>query len=421
MVPWYGVDIPGGAEAETRRTAEHLHRAGVPVEILTTCVKEFQADWAQDYHRPGVTRENDVLVRRFPVAARDRVAFDAVNLKLMRSQPITSEEEEIFVRHNVNSFALTEYIREHLVEYIFVFIPYLFGTTYAGVAACEGKALLIPCLHDESYARLTVTRRMVSQVRKLILHSPAELALAADLYPLPEDRPILLGEGVDTDFVTDAADFRRRYGVAGPFILYAGRKDEGKNVDVLIEYFRRYRRGRKAPLDLILLGGGQLPVPVAANEGIRDLGFVPVQDKYNAYAAATLLCQPSQRESFSLVLMEAWVAGTPALVHSDCAVTRDHCVRGRGGLCFASYPEFEACLDLLLDYSPLRKRLGANGREYVLDNYRWDVIVDRYRALFAEVVKTCDACLNDSGRAGDDAATPARELAVNALGAGLTG
>ncbi len=384
VTPWYGSNIPGGAEAETHRTAKHLYEAGLPVEVLTTCVREFRSDWGQNHHRAGETREDGVLVRRFPVRQSDLTAFDTVNWKLMRNQPITSAEEEIYVRESVCSPKLTDYIAEHLNEYVFIFIPYMFGTTYWGIAACQGKAFLIPCLHDESYARMGVFREMFAQVRRLILHTEAELALARSLYNLADDVPVLLGEGVDTGFFADGAAFRRKYGIDSPFILYAGRKDGGKNIDLLIDYFRRYRSQRAQACQLVLIGGGPLPVPIAPDEGIRDLGFVPIQDKYDAYAAATLLCQPSLMESFSLVLTEAWVANTPALVHSDCAVTREHCQRSNGGLYFADYAEFAACVDLLLARPGLRATLGANGRRYVLENYRWDAIIGRYRALLAE-------------------------------------
>ena len=47
-----------------------------------------------------------------------------------------------------------------------------------------------------------------------------------------------------------------------------------------------------------------------------DLGFVPIQDKYDAYAAAELLCQPSKHESFSYVIMESWLCERPVLVLS---------------------------------------------------------------------------------------------------------
>jgi glycosyltransferase involved in cell wall biosynthesis len=384
VIPWYGADISGGAEAEARRTAEHLCRAGLPVEVLTTCVRDFSSDWGHNYHRRGENVENGVLVRRFPVRRRDRAAFDAVNLKLMHGQPITADEEETYVRENVCSPALTEYIADRQDTYRFCFIPFMFGTTYWGIAACQGRAYLIPCLHDEAYARLGVFRRMFAQVRKLVLHTSAELALARSIFDLAEDAPVLLGEGVDTDFAANGAAFREKYQIEAPFILYAGRKDHGKNVPQLVDYFRRYRACRGAVCELVLIGGGALPGILHDGEGIRDLGFVSLQDKYDAYAAAMLLCHPSLQESFSLVLMEAWVAKTPALVHGDCAVTREHCTRSNGGLYFTRYAEFEACLDLLLYQPGLRVALGQNGRRYVLENYRWDTIVDRYKGLFAK-------------------------------------
>jgi glycosyltransferase involved in cell wall biosynthesis len=384
VIPWYGVNIGGGAEALARRTAEQLQRAGLPVEVLTTCVRDFSSDWGENYHRPGSSIENGVIVRRFAVRHRDRAAFDAVNMKLMHGEPVTPAEEETFVRESVCSPALSDYIAERRDQYRFCFIPYMFGTTYWGIAACPGEAFLIPCLHDEAYARLGVFRRMFSQVKRLLFLSGAELALARALYGLAADVPVLLGGGVDTDFSTDDLAFRRKYGIDAPFVLYAGRKDHGKNVPQLIEYFRHYRAVRNSLCELVLLGGGPLPGSVGIGEGIRDLGFVPQQDKYDAYAAAALLCNPSLQESFSLVVLEAWVVGTPALVHGHCAVTREHCTQSNGGLYFTNYAEFEACLDLLLSRPGLRTALGQNGREYVLQHYSWDSILDRYKSLFAE-------------------------------------
>ena len=61
------------------------------------------------------------------------------------------------------------------------------------------------------------------------------------------------------------------------------------------------------------------------------------------------LVSPSANESFSLVLLEAWVAGVPAVVNGRCAVTREHCERSGGGLWFDGYAQFEAVVDRLDD------------------------------------------------------------------------
>ena len=58
VIPWYGENIPGGAEMELREVATHLQKAGMEVEILTTCVKDYRRrnDDGQGAGQPGRTK-----------------------------------------------------------------------------------------------------------------------------------------------------------------------------------------------------------------------------------------------------------------------------------------------------------------------------------------------------------------------------
>jgi glycosyltransferase involved in cell wall biosynthesis len=212
--------------------------------------------------------------------------------------------------------------------------------------------------------------------------------LANRLYRLDGKPRHVVGIGLDTSIEGDARRFRSTYGIDGPFILYAGRQDKGKNTPLLVRYFHRFLQSYKGDLKLVLMGSGGVPIPDTIQGSVRSLGFVPVQDKIDAYKAATVFCQPSVNESFSLVIMESWLQETPVLVHGDCPVTKGHCLRSNGGLYFSNYPEFEETLSLLLRDDSLRTRMGRAGRTYVLENYRWDVVVERYkkavRGIFGE-------------------------------------
>ena len=110
----------------------------------------------------------------------------------------------------------------------------------------------------------------------------------------------VMGLGMDTKLTYDADRFRKKYNINDPFILYAGRKDKGKNIDTLVQYFKRYKQNEQDNLKLVLIGGGELEIPTEIKNDVYDLGFVDLQDKYDAYGAAELLCQPSKNESFSL-------------------------------------------------------------------------------------------------------------------------
>ena len=83
VIPWYGETIGGGAEAELRGVVHHLQDAGVELEVLTTCVEKFASDWSVNFHKPGLTEEAGIPVRRFPVRRRDEAAFGFINNKLM--------------------------------------------------------------------------------------------------------------------------------------------------------------------------------------------------------------------------------------------------------------------------------------------------------------------------------------------------
>lgn len=387
VTPWYGENIPGGAEAELRGLVLHLHEAGVELEILSTCVEKFTSDWSNNYHKPGVTVENGITVHRFLVKQRDKKAFDEVNIKLMENRmPLTNEEEDIFASEMVNSPDLYRYIREHKDEYsLFVFIPYMFGTTYYGIQECYEKAVLIPCFHDESYVYMEIFKQAFSKVAGMIFHAQPEHDLANRVYDLSNVNAKVLGEGVYTEYEYDAERFRKKYKIEEPFILYAGRKDVGKNIYTLVNYFREYKYRNNSELKLVLIGGGEIEIPAELKGDVIDLGFVDVQDKFDAYAAAELLCQPSKNESFSLVIMESWLCERPVLVHYDCNVTKHFAVTSNAGLYFKNYFEFEGVVDFILKNPEVARQMGKNGRQFVLEHFEWNIIVETYMNYFREV------------------------------------
>ena len=79
VIPWYHKDIRGGAELELKGIVTQLHKRGVDLEILTTCVKEFSADWTENYFKEGVEIVEGIPVRRFKVRKGNMKEFHAIN------------------------------------------------------------------------------------------------------------------------------------------------------------------------------------------------------------------------------------------------------------------------------------------------------------------------------------------------------
>lgn len=388
VTPWFGEKIPGGAEMALRELAQHLHIAGVELEILTTCVEKFSSDWNKQFHKSGKTIENGLIVRRFSVRKRDVLKFDSVNFKLINNIPIDKNEEKIYIQEMINSPDLYAYLNKHQQDYsIFIFIPYMFGTTYFGIKQCPDKSVLIPCLHNESYAYLSIFKELFSELRGMIFLAYPEETLANKIYNMCNVNSAVLGLGVNTNISGEPTAFRKKYSISSPFILYAGRKDIGKNIDTLIKYFSKYKERNHNDIKLVMIGGGDISIPIEQKENILDLGFVSVEDKYNAFSASMVLCQPSQNESFSIVIMESWICGRPVLVNSKCEVTKDFAIRSNAGLFFDNFYDFEGVLNYIFEHPEQTDQMGQLGHKFVVENFSWDIVVEKYINYFRQVCK----------------------------------
>ncbi len=383
VAPWYGEKIPGGAEMELRGLVHHLKDVGVEVEVLTTCVKDFMSNWNENYYKEKDYIEAGSSVKRFLVRRGNHDIFGKINAKILNNVVVSKEEEQAFIKESIRSTNLENYIKQNEKEYdLFVYIPYMFGTTYYGVLACPEKAVIIPCLHDENYAYMNIYKKCFEKVRGIAFNARPESELAYKLYQIEKTETIISGVGVDTNLTGEAEHFRQKYQIEEPFLLYAGRKDKTKNVDLLIRYFEKYKRENNNNLQLVMIGPAKIEIPESIQNEVHDLGFVPIQDKYDAYIAANILCQPSKNESFSLVIMESWLAGRPVIVSEECAVTANFVKESNGGFYFFDYYQFEVQINYLLEHQEIANKMGESGRNYVLKNFSWDVIVKKYMDFF---------------------------------------
>jgi glycosyltransferase involved in cell wall biosynthesis len=174
----------------------------------------------------------------------------------------------------------------------------------------------------------------------------------------------------------DPEGFRTRYGIDGPFVLYAGRREPGKGFGTLVEWF-----AASAPpgaLRLVVAGPGPAPIPDAARPFVTDVGALSERDRDDAMAAARAVVQPSSNESFSRTMMEAWLAGSFVLANGAGAVSRWHCARSGAGALYDDEAGFAEWLRRLAD--PTWSPPGGDGRAYVLREYTWPVVLDRVEA-----------------------------------------
>ena len=398
VVPRYFEGIAGGAETLMGELARHLAKRGDSVELLATCAKDTRT-WANELPA-GESFVDGIKVTRFPVNQRDLDAWVPVQVAIHEGQLVDVDQQLLWMQESVNSDEMYRHIKESRDAFdIFLFGPYLFGSTFWGSMIHPDKSFLVPCLHNEAYAYLDVIAAMFRGVRGCLFNAEPEMQLARSLYGDIAGGVVGMGFSRPTPHSVKAVEDGHPAHTLGDgaYILYLGRKEMGKNVHVLIDYFIEAKRDGLIPqeLRLVVLGGGSFSdlhrSDVLERGDIIDLPHVDELEKRRLIADSLFLCQPSTNESFSIVLMEAWMAGTPVVVHGECAVTRHHVIESSGGLYFSSPGDLAGVIRYIWENPDARELFVARGASYVSREYSWDAVLARFDSAVDSIMSARSA------------------------------
>ena len=385
VVQRYGLEINGGAELHCRWIAERLGKYA-ETEVLTTKAVDYLT-W-KNAISADEEMINGIRVRRFPVTRPRRPEkFGRLQNQLLADERHSEADELRWLdEEGPLSPSLIDYIREREADYdYFIFFSYRYYHSYWGIRAVPHKSILVPTAERDPVIGLRIFRDLFRKPRALIYNSVEERRMINAVSGNENVLGDVVGVGSEVSASPSAEAFRKTYGVDSPYIIYIGRVDENKGCHKLFEYFLRYKKESTSGLKLVLAGSTVMRIP--AQPDIHYLGFMREDDKFNALAGAELLVMPSFFESLSMVTLEAWAIGKPVLANALCDVLKGQCLRSNGGLFYENYPEFREGLSLLLSSPRLRRTLGENGRKYFEANYRWEVIEQKYLAVFDRLEK----------------------------------
>ncbi len=203
----------------------------------------------------------------------------------------------------------------------------------------------------------------------------------------------LIWGGVDVDTIEAAAPVaRQQLGVplGCPLLLWVGRLDPIKGLDVLVEAVRL--PGPLGAAHVAIAGDGpyrgaleQLVVQAGLTDRFHLLGLRP--DVPGLLKTADAFVFPSRTEGLPNALLEAMAAGLP-VVTTDAPGCSDLVRDADTGLIVPpdDPPALAAALAKLLADQSLRVRLGASAAGHVRRNFRLEKCFGEYLALYAEVV-----------------------------------
>jgi len=178
-------------------------------------------------------------------------------------------------------------------------------------------------------------------------------------------------------------------------LIYAGRINPHKRLDLLIEAFRLLQKER-VELRLEIVGDGPLLDryrSYVSSNGLRNITFrgqVRDTEMAKLLQQASVYVLPSIREGQSITTLEAMAAGTPQVVVEVDGSAAPRLVEEAGsGIVVPPYPKAiaEAVRKLLQD-AELWRRFSENGRRYT-SQLTWDAAAHSYMHLLQKLVAPC--------------------------------
>lgn len=382
VVPRYGAEVAGGAEALCRSTARALSDAGDRVTVYTTTARDYPG-W-EDHFPAGEENDGGVRVVRFP-AERPEPALAAALLRGLSVGAGGPDEEAAWSRaqgpvSRPLLAALADAPRRHEAVAVWT---YLYATSHLGMPLVADRSVLVPMAHDEPVLRFGVTRGLARLAAGFAFLTPEERRLVDESHGVDGRPEAVVGAGLEPAPGGDAGRARLAGGLPRRFALYLGRVDAAKGIDALVRAHARYRAAG-GPLGLVLAGRavGSLRLP----SWVVTTGFVSPERRADLLAASEVVVLPSPHESLSLAALEAWTAGRPTLATARSEVLAGQTARSGGGLLYTDAMSYGRQLSRLASDPELRDMLGGAGRRFAapLD---WPSCARRWRALLGRVRK----------------------------------
>ncbi len=265
----------------------------------------------------------------------------------------------------------------------------------------------------EPERRIQTEERVLLRADASISLNPHERDEMVRLCGADPRRISVIPAGVDADLFqpVDRAEARRRLGLTpeGPVVLYVGRLERLKGIDILLQAAALLQDVQG--LRVLVVGGNpsedreraRLEAEtrrLGVERMVRFEGPVKQEALPAYYSAADVCVVPSYYESFGLVAVEAQACGTPVVAARAGGLA----YTVRDGVTGYLIPERRAELyadriRTLLADTPLRARMGDAARKAVAP-LTWGAMAERIGEVYRQVVAGFPLSSDDSPQGG---------------------
>ena len=247
---------------------------------------------------------------------------------------------------------------------------------------------------DEPEIRFAEELRVAVDADKIVSWTKGEAEFFVSKMGVATENVTVVAPGVDTDFFRDTALVSQE--PKSKRVLYVGRLDALKGVDLLIQAFNcLIKRGVEAELQIV--GGGSADEirrvlgrisELRLADRIKMPGVLPQSALADVYSAATCIVAPSFHETFGLAVLEAAACGTPA-VAADVDGLRSIVVHGETGYLIRDRDpgKYADKISELIENDETRNRMSIAARARA-ESLSWDSTVANLCEVYERLSST---------------------------------
>ncbi len=395
----------GGVQWLIQNLAEQMVSVGDEVAVFTTTAYETKLfiDPKLPSLPVGTVSINDIAVQRFePFNRLTRLRLFAARvghklrlpgqdwLRGLYFGPIVPGLRQAIAANDADIVVASSFPMQHMYDALY------------GAVKSDKPIVLIGTIHPTDPWGYDLPRmfRAIKKADAYIALSTHEQEYLVER-GIPPARIHLVGGGVDATAFENAQSagkaLRRQYGLGDdPVALLIGRQTVYKRADLILQAMPQV--WQRVPSARLLLAGSRTDYSNTLDQLIAD--FPPHQreritmitdfaeaDKPALLAACDLLLQPSERESFGIVFLEAWAAKKPVIGANSGAAPTVILAEHDGLL--AAYGDVDAWANAicrLLNDKALREKLGRHGWEKVQAHYTWPQVSRTLRQIYEDVL-----------------------------------
>lgn len=225
-----------------------------------------------------------------------------------------------------------------------------------------------PSLAAKIYAK-TIFPRVVRRADRIVAVSEFTKSDLIETFRVKPDKITVIYHGVDKALTKSG--MKNNPSQEPPYFLYVGLIKAHKNLGIMIEAFRRWKKNKKSEARLKIIGRADMKQKIVRNwlreiEAEPDIswtGEVSEEALKMAYLNARALVFPSLYEGFGFPLIEAMASGIPILASRAASIPE--VVGPQAALYFDPHlvTELEQCLDRIYGDETLRQSLIAEGQK----------------------------------------------------------